>query len=91
MRKSPFFVILLLAMLSGCAAAPAKLQCTTAADCVPDACCHAKGAVHKAHAPKCEGVVCSMHCEPGTLDCAQGEILCVQGACTVKLHSASKK
>lgn len=87
--KPLFYIAVLLALLSGCAAtqAPANHPCKSAKDCVPDACCHAKGAVNKAHAPDCQGVVCSMNCEPGTLDCGQGEILCLKGACQVRIES----
>lgn len=58
-------------------------QCQTAADCVPDACCHAHDVVNTQYAPDCSGVFCTMNCEPGTLDCGQAKIDCLAGACTV--------
>lgn len=56
-------------------------QCVQDNDCVADACCHAKESVNKAYAPDCKSVMCTMSCEPGTLDCGQGKVLCVQGEC----------
>lgn len=54
--------------------------CSTDADCVPDACCHATGCVHKSQAPLCDAVMCTMNCEPGTLDCG-GSCVCQDGEC----------
>jgi len=41
-------------------------------ECVPDSCCHAKGCVLKQTAPDCSGIMCSMECSEGTMDCGQG-------------------
>ncbi len=60
-------------------------QCSTDAECVPDACCHAKGCVPKAEGPQnCADMVCSMECAPGTMDCGAGACACLNGTCGVK-------
>lgn len=60
-----------------------SLSCVVDKDCVADSCCHAKGAVGKAYAPDCSGMMCTMNCEPGTLDCGAGRVACVEGSCKV--------
>ena len=65
---------------------PEEKQCTTDADCVPAQCCHPDDSVNKDHAPQCEGIFCTEECRPGTLDCGQGSIKCLVGACTVVLN-----
>ncbi len=79
-------VVLLSVFLISCESAnvakvPVEKQCMQDSDCVANACCHAKDAVNKQHAPDCKSVMCTMSCEPGTLDCAQGKVLCGQGEC----------
>ena len=59
--------------LTGC-------QCTT--ECVPAECCHPSTCTTKENAPDCEGIYCSMNCEPNTLDCGQGACKCVKGECS---------
>ena len=49
--------------------------------CVPASCCHATDCVLEIEAPNCSGVVCSMNCEPGTLDCEQARCEFVDGKC----------
>ena len=61
---------------------PAAEQCSVDADCVPAQCCHPAGAVNKADAPDCSGVLCTAVCE-GPLDCGAGEIKCVSNQCTI--------
>ena len=51
--------------------------------CVPASCCHASECVLKSEAPNCSGILCSMSCEPGTLDCGQGRCEYVDGECGV--------
>ena len=63
------------------ACAPSEQQCTEDSDCVPAACCHATGAINQENAPDCSGTLCTMNCEPETLDCGQGEIQCISGSC----------
>jgi len=55
-------------------------ECTTSADCVPASCCHATSCVTKSRAPACEGMMCTLECQFGTLDCG-GSCGCVQGKC----------
>jgi hypothetical protein len=62
--------------------------CTTAADCVPASCCHAKACVDKARKPACEGMMCTMDCRGGTMDCGGGSCACVDGTCTAQLKTS---
>ena len=61
---------------------PAAEQCSVDVDCVPAPCCHPTGAVNKADAPDCSGVLCTAVCE-GPLDCGAGEIKCMSNRCTI--------
>lgn len=61
--------------------APPEKQCAADSDCVPAQCCHASDAVNKEYGPNCSGRLCTLQCEPGTIDCGQGEIKCVSGQC----------
>lgn len=65
---------------------PAEKVCTEDLDCVPADCCHAVDAVNSENAPDCRGVLCSAVCEPGTLDCGQGEVKCISGRCEAVLE-----
>ena len=85
-----FILVMLALLISACApvlplpeenAPPSEISCQADADCVPASCCHARGAVSKAFAPDCSETLCTQVCEPGTLDCNQGEIKCVEGRC----------
>jgi len=51
--------------------------------CVPASCCHATGCVLEAEAPNCSGIICTMECVPGTLDCNQARCEYIDGECTV--------
>ncbi len=68
-------------LLSSCSSVPAEKRCSSDQECVKDACCHASGAVNLEHAPDCKGLYCTAVCEPGTLDCGQGEVKCIQNQC----------
>jgi len=57
--------------------------CNIDADCVPASCCHASECVLESEAPDCSGRICTMNCEPGTLDCGQGHCEFVDGECEV--------
>jgi len=61
-------------------------KCSVDDDCVAATCCHASEAVNVNYAPNCGGVFCTQECVPGTLDCGQGEINCVDGRCTVIIY-----
>ena len=52
-------------------------------ECVPASCCHATECVLKNKAPNCDGMFCTMNCEPDTLDCGQGSCEFVNGKCEV--------
>ncbi|HLC90478.1 MAG TPA: hypothetical protein VJI15_01805 [Candidatus Nanoarchaeia archaeon] len=77
-------VLLMATVLSSCSfeqKIPLEKQCAIDKDCVPAGCCHAKDALNTDFAPDCEGAICTLNCEPNTLDCGQGEIRCVEGEC----------
>ena len=52
-------------------------------NCVPASCCHAKSCVWESEAPNCSGRLCTMSCEPETMDCGAGECGVVDGECEV--------
>lgn len=76
--------LVILFFLSACTSDP-KL-CTKDDDCVPATCCHPNDAVNKAHAPDCRGLGCTMMCEPGTIDCGQGAIKCLENQCKAVIY-----
>jgi len=79
---------LLLACATGAPADGAPpLDCRADADCVPASCCHATACVAKRAAPDCAGVMCTMVCRPGTLDCGGG-CECRQDRCVARLGDA---
>ncbi|MBU1973768.1 MAG: hypothetical protein KKH52_00055 [Nanoarchaeota archaeon] len=80
--QKQIILLLLVVFLVSCSV-PENKVCTADRDCVPDACCHATDTVNTANKPDCSGLLCTMNCEPGTLDCGQGEIKCLQGSCQV--------
>lgn len=80
MRKM-FVISLLVLLVFLISCTSAEKSCIVDNDCVVASCCHAVDAVNKAHAPDCTGVACTLSCEPGTLDCAQGEIKCQSNKC----------
>lgn len=51
--------------------------------CVPASCCHSTGCVLSEDAPDCGEILCTMSCEPETLDCGQGHCEFVDGECEV--------
>jgi hypothetical protein len=54
--------------------------CSVDADCVPAGCCHPSTCVPVAQKPTCTDVMCTMNCQPGTLDCG-GRCACEAGSC----------
>lgn len=60
--------------------------CQADADCVPASCCHAAACTTREKAQRCEGVMCTQVCQPGTIDCGGG-CLCFEGRCAAKLMS----
>ncbi len=86
-RTTMMLVMVILAViLMVISCTPAAQQCSTDQDCVPAQCCHATGAVNKANAPDCSGILCTMSCEPDSIDCGQGEIKCVSDRCAVVMN-----
>ena len=80
-KLSILILISLSLFLISCA--PAEKLCRADYDCLPAECCHAADAVNRDNAPDCSGVLCTAECQPGTLDCGQGEIKCLSGKCGV--------
>ena len=54
--------------------------------CVPASCCHASECVLEGDAPNCSDRLCSMNCEPGTLDCGQARCDYIDSKCEVVLN-----
>jgi hypothetical protein len=54
--------------------------CSVDADCVPASCCHPTSCVPAAQKPDCSGIMCTMQCAAGTLDCG-GRCACEAGSC----------
>ncbi len=86
MRVVVGVVVVLSIVLTGCNSVPEELYCESNTDCVPDVCCHANGAVNKDHGPDCSATLCSASCEPGTLDCGNGELRCVENRCEAVIY-----
>jgi hypothetical protein len=63
------------------------VECRTNSDCIASTCCHANSCVPKNLAPKCDRIMCTQECKPGTLDCQQGSCGCVKGKCIVSWKS----
>ncbi len=58
-----------------------QYYCEVDEDCVPEQCCHPSSCINRAYAPNCKGVICSMECRPGTMDCGQGYCACIKNKC----------
>ncbi|MCK4589002.1 MAG: hypothetical protein KAT77_01045 [Nanoarchaeota archaeon] len=63
-----------------------EAECSVDADCVAATCCHASEAVPLSQAPDCADIFCTTECVPGTLDCGQGEIKCLDGKCEAIIY-----
>eukprot|EP01112_Ceratiomyxa_fruticulosa_P017128 TRINITY_DN5277_c0_g1_i6.p1 TRINITY_DN5277_c0_g1~~TRINITY_DN5277_c0_g1_i6.p1 ORF type:complete len:154 (-),score=14.99 TRINITY_DN5277_c0_g1_i6:117-578(-) len=75
---------------SECIVSNNNKYCTDASDCVPRQCCHATEAVNKAFGLDCSKEAgCTAVCEPGTLDCGNAFITCIDNECTVLPQGAS--
>lgn len=86
MKKILIGLILIILALFVVACTPQvaiEKQCNVDSDCVPASCCHPNESISKNYAPACADILCSMECEPNTLDCGQGEVKCVSGECKV--------
>ena len=60
--------------------------CTSDLDCVPASCCHSNSCSLKSGTPKCDAILCSQECRPGTLDCGQGSCSCVDNKCKAVIN-----
>src|SRR3989344_4188182 len=58
-----------------------KLYCNSDLDCVPAGCCHPNSCVNVDYAPSCSGIICSLVCQPESLDCGQGSCNCISNRC----------
>ena len=77
------FLFFILLAVTGCVVRPPSFAsgfCNADEDCVFSACCHATGCVSKDQAPKCDDVMCTLECAPGTLDCG-GRCACENNKC----------
>jgi len=70
-------IILMLVLVSGC---------SQIKECVPASCCHPTGCVLIEDKPDCKGMICTMECKPGTLDCGQGHCEYINGKCEAVLN-----
>ena len=82
--KYIYLILVLSLFLVSCTTS--EKSCTTDLDCVPNACCHASDTVNRENAPDCAGMLCSMECVPGTIDCGQGELKCISGECNLVMN-----
>lgn len=60
---------------------PEEKYCLKDEDCVSAQCCHPTDCVNVDHKPSCKGIMCTMECRPGTMDCGQGYCACVNNEC----------
>jgi hypothetical protein len=65
---------------------PEELKCETDADCIAAECCHPTSCINTDYKTNCKDTMCTMSCEPGTLDCGQGSCLCVDNKCTAQIN-----
>lgn len=87
--KKRIVLFVLLVFLTACTSlqkVPRERLCVKDADCVPSACCHPEDAVNRAYAPDCSLVECTQECRPGTIDCNQGEIKCLNNECKAVIY-----
>lgn len=86
MRKYLLFFVFAVVFVSGCYSVPTETdleaECSKDPDCVPASCCHSDTCVPVGEAPNCEGIMCTMECRLGTLDCGQGSCKCINKKCT---------
>lgn len=71
-------------ILNGLKKAEASKECSSDSDCVPSGCCHSSSCVLLSEKPDCSGIYCTEVCQPETLDCGQGDCVCLNGKCGVK-------
>ncbi len=80
-------LLFLVAIGASCTSSiPLEKKCVTDTDCAAASCCHATDALNKLYAPNCQNAMCTMSCEPDTLDCGQGSVKCIQEQCKVVMN-----
>ena len=90
--KILFILFLLSIVLVGCNnnnitdEIPEEIRCESDTDCVKDSCCHADSCVNENFKPNCSGLMCTLSCDPGTLDCGQGKCICENNKCSAKIN-----
>ena len=70
---------------------PGELYCNTDSDCVAASCCHPDSCVNAESAPDCQGLMCTLECKPGTMDCGQGKCVCQNNECTAQIEGTLTK
>jgi len=75
-------LLALLVFLVSCA----PNECNTDADCVMASCCHASECASREKAPDCSEALCTLNCEPNTMDCGQGSCQCIDGSCNAVIN-----
>ena len=84
MRVTVLLALLVLAL--GAVTMAQGQVCSADTQCVPAQCCHAAACVHESARPDCAATICSMSCDPNTLDCGQGRCACASnGTCVAEI------
>ena len=83
--KKLILLLFAIIVVSGCTSTDILEDNTTNQTfvCVPATCCHPIACVPESQAPNCGGVMCTMDCRPGTMDCGQGYCAVVDDKCIV--------
>ncbi|NOR84670.1 hypothetical protein GQ473_00990 [archaeon] len=83
--KKMLFLLFVIVAISGCTSNDDTNTTNTTQYlvCVPATCCHPIACVPEDQAPDCSNVMCTMDCQPGTMDCGQGYCAVVNNKCTV--------
>jgi hypothetical protein len=79
--KKIWLMICIISTLFLISCTPVQKECEIDGDCVQATCCHPTDVVNTENAPNCNGIICTMECKPGTLDCGQGEVRCIDNKC----------
>jgi len=66
-------------------------SCNWDKECVPAQCCHPTSCVPAQEAPDCSDTICTLNCEPGTMDCGQGYCECHLGKCKAVVDNPLEK
>ncbi|NQV91095.1 hypothetical protein HQ489_01335 [Candidatus Woesearchaeota archaeon] len=89
MKTTIVILLILTIFLASCTSEiPSEKVCKVDADCVPNKCCGADDGVNIDGGPDCQGILCAAVCNPDTIDCGNGQIKCVNKACTAVFNNA---